>query len=268
MTVAADRERWASLARFAARTAVAVGDAIVVENTAIVTHKVGRLNFATAADHAAEAAILARIAKHDPGVPVLAEESAKDELRKAERLWVVDPIDGTLNFSRGVPFYCVAIGYVEGGRVRAAAVHAPRLRETYVASEGGGATRNGIPVRVSRTRTVTEACAAASLAFREAGKKGSRFALLNAACSRVRVIGAAALEITYAGTGRLDLFVHSALEPWDVAGPSLIAREGGAKVVSLRTGEDAAWDEREVIIGNAVLVREALETMALVHQKR
>lgn len=268
MTTTADRERWASLARFAARTAVAVGNAIVVSDTAIVTRKIGRANFATAADHAAEAAILARIAKHDPGVPALAEESAKDALRKAERLWVVDPIDGTLNFSHGVPFYCVAIGYVEEGRVRAAAVHAPRLGETFVASEGAGSTRNGVAVRASRVRKVTDAVAAASLAFREAGKKDSRFAVLNAACARLRVIGAAALEISYAGTGRLDLFVHSALEPWDVAGPSLIAREAGAKVISLRTGEDAAWDEREVIIGNAALVRDALDTMPLLRKKR
>src|SRR5437879_6793412 len=118
---ARDRGRFTTLARVATETAVAVGEAIVVEDTAIVTRKRGRANFATAADHAAEKAVIERLHAHDPEIPVLSEESARRELAKAERLWVVDPIDGTLNFSRGLPFYCVVIAYVEDGRSRAAA---------------------------------------------------------------------------------------------------------------------------------------------------
>ena len=112
---AADATRYAALARVATETAVAVGEAIVQTDVQIVTRKKGRANFATAADHAAEKAVIERLAAHDPTVPMLAEESPKDALRKAERLWVVGPIDGTLNFSRAIPFYCVVIAYVEGG---------------------------------------------------------------------------------------------------------------------------------------------------------
>ncbi|HEY6957230.1 MAG TPA: inositol monophosphatase family protein, partial [Candidatus Limnocylindria bacterium] len=119
--LSADR-RWATLAALARRIAVEVGDDIVETNVDIVTRKPGRANFATAADHAAEKKIIERLAAHDRTVPVLAEESVKRSLRSAERLWVVDPIDGTLNFSRGLPFYCVVIAYVEDGRTRAAAV--------------------------------------------------------------------------------------------------------------------------------------------------
>src|SRR5712691_7874015 len=175
---ARDRGRFSTLARVATETAVAVGDAIVVEDTAIVTRKRGRANFATAADHAAEKAVIERLHAHDPEVPVLSEESARKELAKAERLWVVDPIDGTLNFSRGLPFYCVLIGYVEAGRSRAAAVHAPRTGETFVASEGAGATRNGEPIEVSRVARLADAFAVASLGFGETRKKDSRFATL------------------------------------------------------------------------------------------
>ena len=78
-----------------------------------MTRKKGRANFATAADHAAEKAIIELLSAYDRAIPVLAEESARRELRKAERLWVDDPIDGTLNFSRGIPFYAVVIAYVE-----------------------------------------------------------------------------------------------------------------------------------------------------------
>ncbi|MGH2499277.1 MAG: inositol monophosphatase family protein, partial [Candidatus Limnocylindria bacterium] len=82
-----------------------------------------------------------------------------------------------------------------------------------------------------------------------------------------RDLGSAALEICYVALGRLDLFVHEALAPWDVAAPQLVAREAGAAVRSLRTGRDAAWDERQVVIGNPTLVRDALRAMPLVRER-
>lgn len=257
-----DRARFAELARVAAETALAVGDAIGVDDTAIITRKRGRANFATAADHAAERAIKKRLSAHDPRIPILAEESVRNGVVDAERLWVVDPLDGTLNFSRGLPFYCVLIGYVEDGKARAAAVHAPRTGETFVASEGAGATRNGAPIHVSRVTRLPEAFAVASLRFGETKKKDSRFATLNATCARLRVIGSAGLEISYLAMGRFDLFVHEALSPWDVAAPALIAREAGAAVVSLKTGKNAGWNERQVVIANPRLARDAVKLLA------
>jgi myo-inositol-1(or 4)-monophosphatase len=257
-----DRARFAELARLAAETAVAVGDAIAVGDTAIVTRKRGRANFATAADHAAERAIVSRLSAHDAGIPVLAEETARKGLADAERLWVVDPIDGTLNFSRGLPFYCVLIGYIEDGEARAAAVHAPRTGETFVASDGAGATLNGARIGVSRLTRLAEAFAVASLRFSETKQKTSRFATLNATCARLRVIGSAGLEISYVAMGRFDLFVHSALSPWDIAAPALIAREAGAAVLSLKTGMDAAWNERQVVIANPRLAKDAVKLLA------
>ncbi|MDP9252283.1 MAG: inositol monophosphatase, partial [Chloroflexota bacterium] len=203
-----DAARFATLARVATETAVAVGEAIVQTDVRIVTRKKGRANFATAADHAAEKAVIERLAAYDPSVPVLAEESAKAAVRKAERLWVVDPIDGTLNFSRAIPFYCVVIAYVEGGRTRAAAVHAPRTGETFTASEGRGATRNGVAISVGSIAKLSEAFAVTSLAFGATKRKDSRFVVLNSTCARLRVLGSAALEMCYLAMGTFDLFVH------------------------------------------------------------
>ena len=254
---AADAARYADLARVATETAVAVGKAIVQTDVQIVTRKKGRANFATAADHAAEKAVIERLAAHDAAIPVLAEESAKAAIRKAERLWVVDPIDGTLNFSRAIPFYCVVIAYVEGGRSRAAAVYAPRTGETFTASEGRGATRNGVAISVGSVAKLSEAFAVASLAFGVTKKKDSRFVTLNSTCARLRVLGSAALEMCYLAMGTFDLFVHEALSPWDVAASAFIAREAGASVLTLKTGEDAVWDERQVVIANPKLAGEA-----------
>lgn len=265
---ARQRSRYAELARVAAEIATDVGDAIVVEDIGIVTRKPGRANFATTADHAAENAIITALRRLDPAVPVLAEESATKAARAAERLWVVDPIDGTLNFSRSIPFYCVVIGYVEDGQVRAGAVHAPRLRETFVATQGGGATLNGAPIKVGGVRRVADAFAVTSLGYRAASRSSSRFVALNAACARLRVIGSAALEVCYVAMGRLDLFVHEFLSPWDIAAPQLIAREAGAVVVSLKTGGDATWDEPQVIIGNPALVKDTLASVPLVRAKK
>jgi myo-inositol-1(or 4)-monophosphatase len=257
-----DRARFAQLAHVAAETAVAVGGAIAVGDTAIVTRKRGRANFATAADHAAELAIISRLTAHDASIPVHAEESARKGGADAERLWVVDPLDGTLNFSRGLPFYCVLIGYVEDGRIRAAAVHAPRTRETFVASEGAGATLNGERIAVGRVMSLPQAFAVASLGFGETKRKDSRFATLNATCARLRVIGSAGLEISYVAMGRFDLFVHQALSEWDIAAPGLIAREAGAAVLSLKTGNDAPWNERQVVIANPRLAKDAVKLLA------
>jgi myo-inositol-1(or 4)-monophosphatase len=258
---AADAARYAALARVATETAVTVGEAIVQTDVRIVTRKKGRANFATAADHAAEKAVLERLAAHDPDVPVLAEESPRSALRKADRLWVVDPIDGTLNFSHAMPFYCVVIAYVEAGRTRAAAVHAPRTGETFTASEGGGATRNGIAISVGSVAKLSEAFVVASLAFGATKRKDSRFVTLNATCARLRVLGSAALEMCYVAMGTFDLFVHESLSPWDIAASAFIARESGASVLSLKTGEDAAWDERQVVIANPKLARDAMKLL-------
>ena len=199
---------------------------------------------------------------HDRSIPILAEESARRGLLTAERLWVVDPIDGTLNFSRGIPFYCVVIGYVEDGRVRAAAIHAPRTKETFTATEGAGARLGRRPIRVSVVRRPSQALATASLSYRVMRGRGARMPRLAAACAGMRDVGSAALGIAYVADGRFDLFAHEFLSPWDIAAPSLIAREAGAAVLSLATGEDAAWHEAQVIIANPVLARAAVRLLA------
>lgn len=253
--------RYADLAGLAVRTAVEVGDAIVTTDVGIAKRKRGRANFATAADHAAERAIVARLAAHDAKIPVLAEESARRGLRDRERLWVVDPIDGTLNFSRGIPFYAVVIAYVEDGRVRAAAVHSPRTAETFVASEGRGATLGGRPIAVARTRRLSSALVTASLSYRTMRGAKPAMARLAAACAGMRDVGSAALGICYVADGRFDLFAHQFLSPWDIAGPGFIAREAGARVLSLKTGTDAAWDEPQVVIANPALARVAFQRL-------
>ena len=172
---------------------------------------------------------------------------------------MVDPIDGTLNFSRGIPFYAVVIAYVEEGKVRAAAVHAPRTRETFTACEGAGAFRGKTRIHVSPTPKLSQALATASLSYRVMRGGNAKMPKLAAACAGMRDVGSAALGITYVADGRFDLFAHQFLSPWDIAAPSLIAREAGAALISIKTGGDARWDERAVVIANPALAKAAIE---------
>jgi myo-inositol-1(or 4)-monophosphatase len=253
-----ESRRYGDLTRVASEVARATGDAIAIQDVEIITRKKGRANFATKADHAAERAIIDALSVATPGVPVLAEESAREDLKGAERLWVVDPIDGTLNFSRAIPFYCLAIGYLEGGRTRAAAVYAPRSGELFAASEGGGATLNGRPITVADPRNLDECFAVTSLAYRGTLKRRSRFVALNRVCARLRVIGSAALEMCYVAAGRFDLFVHESLGPWDIAAAWLIVREAGGAVADLADGRPAGSLTRRVCAGHPAVVRDAL----------
>lgn len=252
-----ENERYAELARIAARAAKDVGDAIAIDDIAIVTTKKGRANFATRADHSAEKAILRRLTRATPDVPVLAEESAIGEPPTGE-VWVVDPIDGTLNFSRGIPFYCIAIGYAESRRTRAAAVYAPRTRELFMAWEGGGATLNGASIAVAEPRPLADCFVVQSLPFRGTTRRDSTFVAMNRVTARQRVIGSAALEICYVAAGRFDLFVHGSLSPWDIAAPWLVAREAGALVADRDTGRAGDAFTRRVVIGHPKVVKEAL----------
>ena len=96
-------------------------------------------------------------------------------------------------------------------------MHAPRTGETFTASEGRGATRNGIAISVGSVTKLSEAFAVASIGFGATKKKDSRFVALNSTCARLRVLGSAALEMCYVAMGTFDLFVHEFLSPWDIA---------------------------------------------------
>src|SRR5262245_17549037 len=131
---------------FVKTLALAGGEAIRgMLPTEQVREKAGRGNFVTAADEASEGAILRLIAEAFPGDAVLTEESRPraGELSAVQHLWVIDPLDGTNNFRFGRPYIAVSVGLVEGGELRAGAVHDPFRDELFFAARGAGAFRNG-----------------------------------------------------------------------------------------------------------------------------
>ncbi|HET7274013.1 MAG TPA: inositol monophosphatase family protein [Longimicrobiaceae bacterium] len=192
-----------------------------------------RADLVTSVDMEAEAAIIRRISAHFPDDVIIAEES-ESTVSSSGRRWIVDPLDGTVNFVHGHPFACVSIALVDDGGPAAGVVNAPFLREVYHATRGGGAYLNGKPLRVSAVTDGARSLLATGFPFKPGkGDPETYFRLvadLLAATHGVRRAGAAALDLAYVAAGRVDAFFELGLAPWDMAAGLLLVTEAGGEV--------------------------------------
>jgi len=185
----------------------------------------GAQDFVTAADRMVESLIRARTAEAFPGDVVLGEEEGGTT---ADRLWVVDPIDGTINFIRGLPSYAVSIAYVEHGVLELGVVHIPLLAETFTARRGHGAFCNDRRIQVSACSSLAEARIAAGYAQRGSKAQHLRFlARLMRAGTDILKVNSAAVCLAMTAAGRIDGYFERELMAWDVLGGQLLVREAG-----------------------------------------
>jgi myo-inositol-1(or 4)-monophosphatase len=203
----------------------------------------GDRDLRTDADLAAEDVIRAFLAEATPDIPVLGEEGG-GPAPGSGRLWVVDPIDGTVNFVHGLPIFGVAIALLEDGRATVGVLHLPALSETCTAMAGQGARRNGVPIAVSRVTALRDAVVAVD-SFSFSGpdpdrRNRRRLALLEALgprVQRVRVHGCSVADLSWAAAGRLDASLLLTNRPWDTAAGVLLVREAGGVVTDLAGAE-------------------------------
>ncbi len=211
-----------------------------------IHHKSAR-DVVTEADHLSEELILAAIHAHSPGDGVLAEESGEHTPATGAaptagqgRVWVVDPLDGTVNYANGIPFFCVSIALVHDGRPIVGVVHDPTRDETFAATAGGPATLYDLVTPVGRTIVASEkeklSDFVVSLAL--SGRAvATRIRSIRKVIRISRSMGAAALALAYVGHGRFDAYIQSAgLSVWDIAAAGLIAERAGATVTDLAGG--------------------------------
>lgn len=221
------------------------------EGVSIAASKSSLEDVVTEADREVEKLIRARLAELRPEDAFLGEESGA-EGGTSGLTWVVDPIDGTVNYLYGIPDYCVSIAVVEGEpdprswTALAGVVFAPAKGELFRAAVGHGAFRND--ERLSVNTAVSPALALVGTGFGYAAEKRVRQAAvvgsLIAEVRDIRRIGAAALDLCAVACGRVDAYYESGLNPWDQAAGALIAREAGARV----EGRDGAPADRELLI--------------------
>ena len=219
----------------------------------------GRGNFVTEADLAAEQAVLDLLRREYPKHGVLSEETAAGTRRERGWLWVVDPLDGTHNFSQGIPHFAFNIALCHDGEPVLGLTYAPATGEEFMAREGNGLTANGVPARASRTPSLKESVLGIDLGYddRRAAYLISLLAELWPGMQSVRVMGSAALGLAYAACGRYDVFAHHFLYPWDIAAGIALVREAGGAIFD-RGGGPISIGSQGVVAGAPAAVDDFL----------
>ena len=221
--------------------------------------KVERIDFKSAkdvvteVDHLSEALIIDAIRAAHPGDGIVAEESGEYNAAAGHaptagvgRAWVIDPLDGTINYANGIPFFCVSIALVDGGRPVVGVVVDPVRGETFAATEDGPATLDGRPIATSVKPKLSDFVVSMALSGRGLI---SRARAVRKAIRVSRSMGSAALALAYVGNGRFDAFVQQGgLSSWDIAAAGLIAKRGGATLTDLAGGKwfDVAGKPRSI----------------------
>ena len=206
--------------------------------TAIPVSGKGPGDIVTAADVEVQAMIARRLRRAFPTHGILAEEGL-DATAGTEWRWIVDPLDGTKNFARGIPSFCVSIGAEREGRVELGVVLDPIQEELFVGARGAGAWLNGRRIRVSEVTNLAGAFLGTGLPNRVrrfAGPVARVFSRFAARCLGVRDRGAGALDLCYVACGRFDGYWEVDQSPWDIAAGGLIVEEAGGRMSNFRGG--------------------------------
>ena len=190
-------------------------------------------NLVTDADTASEKCIVSIIKQAFPGDAIIGEEGSFCAALDADRVWIIDPLDGTTNFAHGIPHFSISIAYAERGHVRCGVVLNPVYDECFSATAGQGAFRNGVPIRVSAVATLGGSVIGTGFYY-ERGPIMLRTLdavrkLLQANIQGIRRTGSAALDMCYVACGRYDGYFEYRLSAWDFAAGLLILKEAGGR---------------------------------------
>jgi myo-inositol-1(or 4)-monophosphatase len=195
----------------------------------------------TEADHLSEALIVETIQGRYPEDAILAEETGEHRAVAGEaptsgrgRVWIVDPLDGTVNYANGIPVFCVSIGLVVDGAPSVGVIVDPTRNEWFGATADGPAMLDGRPIQASGKEKLSDFVISMALSGRSAVTRSRN---VRKAIRIPRSMGSAALALAYVGNGRFDAFVQQGgLSAWDVAAAGLIAERGGARVTAVDGG--------------------------------
>ena len=232
------------LASLAASVAAEAGRVLLHERPADlgVGTKSTPTDVVTVMDTRAERLLVERIAAARPADGFLGEEGADSPGSSGVR-WVLDPVDGTVNYLYGLPGWAVSVAAQVGGVVQVGVVEVPSYGETFVAVRGRGATRNGVPVHASGCTELAQALVATGFGYDSArrARQAQIVAQVLPAVRDIRRMGAASVDLCAVACGRVDGYFERGLQPWDLAAGGLVAAEAGAVVAGLN-GAPASGD--------------------------
>ncbi len=212
-------------------------------------------DFVTNADKASEELIIKRLTNTFPDYDILAEESGLSETGNRHK-WIIDPIDGTTNFTKGIPVFAVSIGLEVNGEIVAGAVYNIPMDEMFSSIKGEGAYLNGKKISVSETTNIDHLVIGTGFPF----KRGSHFdeymlliKQIAKKTSGIRRPGSASIDLCWMACGRYDAFFEFGLHPWDISAGSLIVKEAGGTVKDTKGGNDFLYG-RTILCANSNVV--------------
>ena len=227
-----------------------------------VSNKEGINNLVTEADHASEKAIMDVIKSAFPDHYILSEE-AGEIIQDSNYKWIIDPIDGTINFAHGIPLNCVSIGVEHNGEIVMAAVYNPHLHELFFAEKNKGATLNEKPIFVSEQDQTVKACLVTGFPYTYLNMPNGPLEIFERFIRKgvpVRRLGSAAIDLCWVACGRFDGFYEHKLEAWDSAAGYLIVEEAGGKVTD-HEGKKFSVYQHKVLATNGKIHDEMLDVI-------
>jgi len=224
--------------------------------------KKGEIDLVTEADIRSEKTILKVIREHFPDDGILTEESGEID-NNSERLWMIDPLDGTTNYAHSFPFFAVSIALQVNGETVLGQVFNPILNEHFESVKGQGAFLNGRPLKVSQTKTLRESLLATGFPYtiyRDHEGVIDLFTRMIVNAQGVRRPGAAAIDLCYVASGRFDGFWEQGLNPWDTAAGSLVVQEAGG-MLSDYNGNAYSPFQKTILAANPHIFKEMLNVL-------
>jgi myo-inositol-1(or 4)-monophosphatase len=220
----------------------------------------GRFDLLTQADVACENAIISCLKDARPEDGFLGEESGGD-IQKSGRTWIIDPIDGTTNFTHGFPFFACSIALWENGKPKTAVVHAPMLRETFTAEVGLGAFLNNTPLHVTASEEPGTVIIGTGFPYRDITVIDDYLKLMRVFMKETQGLrrpGSASYDLACVAAGRYGGFFEYALAPWDVAAGVLLITEAGGVVTDWLGGDNWLTGKR-IVCGNKAIHKYLME---------
>ncbi len=230
------------------------------QGTFIIENKEGINNLVTEVDKHSEKTIVEIIRKHYPGHSIISEEMGED-MHDSPYQWIIDPIDGTVNFAHGIPICCVSIGLKYEDDLLLGAVYNPVMNEFFFAEKGKGAYLNDVPIKVSEKSNFAKACLVTGFPYKwpktseHPIKVFERFILEGLP---VRRLGSAAIDLCWVACGRFDGFWEYNLNSWDVAAGYLIVQEAGGKITNF-DGEPYSVFDKQTLATNGRIHNDMLK---------
>tara|TARA_R100000687_G_scaffold63511_1_gene51573 strand:- start:76396 stop:77223 length:828 start_codon:yes stop_codon:yes gene_type:complete len=223
----------------------------------------GSNDFVTRVDKEAEQAIIRKIQQSYPDHCFVGEEGGVVEGSNTDYKWIIDPLDGTTNFIKGIPHFAVSIALMHKGRLDQAVVFDPIRGELFTASKGAGAQLNGFRIRASKAKELNQTILATALPYKNKDTLPTyleSFRNIFFQAGDVRRSGSAALDLAYVAAGRYDGYWESGLKPWDIAAGELLVREAGGLVTDFK-GNNDPMHNGDIVAGSAKVVQTLVKNL-------